>query len=355
MEKYFNIHNLVQVVVSSDNPSLMKDVLCQLSEFEVTADCSSKAVDLRIFDYSSKPKLRRPVAISKYYYYEDGVIDIPEEMFCANLIAPRIDVYCKYFALPVNFLIELVLVRKKHTLIHAAAVSLKGENYLFPAFGGVGKTTAIAGFIDGGGKLFGDDMIIVNSEELLGYPIDFSVYPYHLGVLPIKDENIIKKLKITKRLDEAIFFLGQTDLLLANFIKKVIQHFKIPLFNISPRVLFGINNIVMRGKPVRIFYLERLAAADKLAVNKINEDKLSIICADILFHEWHQSLRIMYAYCALSGFSMEALFQEIKLIYKELFTRYGCSVIAIPEAISDQEYQRELIARVTGNKCDEVE
>ncbi len=80
--------------------------------------------------------------------------------------------------------------------MHAAAVSFGGVNYLFPAFGGVGKTTAIAKIIDRGGKLFGDDLIIVNSREMFAYPIDFSVYPYHLKVLPIKSSSVAGKLKM---------------------------------------------------------------------------------------------------------------------------------------------------------------
>ncbi|HOI97798.1 MAG TPA: hypothetical protein PLA19_04840 [Candidatus Pacearchaeota archaeon] len=344
MEKIFNIHNLVKVKIDLKNPSLMKDVLCQLSEFEIFSCLTDEVFDVRIFDYQSRPKLPCPLVVSKYYYYQSGVIDIPEEMFCANLVSRPIDVYCKHFALPVNFLIGLAFMRKNHALMHAAAVSFDDVNYLFPAFGGVGKTTAIAKIIDHGGKLFGDDLIIVNSREMFAYPIDFSVYPYHLKVLPIKSSFVAGKLKMAKRLDSVAGFLAKFDFLPVQLAKKAIGYLSPPLVNVPPRDIFGANCLARRGVPQKILYLERKALpGDEIIVGKITASDLAIKAANIMFHEWNQAMRIMYVYSALSGFSMKKIFSDILSMYEEIFSRGDCYSLTIPDEITDQKYQDELI------------
>ncbi len=62
-----------------------------------------------------------------------------------------------------------------------------------------------------------------------------------------------------------------------------------------------------------------------------------------MFHEWNQAMRIMYVYSALSGFSMKKIFGDILSMYEEIFSRGDCYSLTIPDEITDQKYQDELI------------
>ena len=44
----------------------------------------------------------------------------------------------------------------------------------------------VTGLMKKGAKLFGDDLIIIGNGRVLGYPQDFSVYPYHVSLLGLE-------------------------------------------------------------------------------------------------------------------------------------------------------------------------
>lgn len=350
--KYFNIHNLAGIKIQSSLPFKISEVLHQIQEFEEPY-LGEKAIDIFVYDYSKCPVFKNSTILSNYYYYSDNYLNIPAERLCFNFIDTPFVIYCDNFRIPLNFLVELVLLKKGYSLIHAAAVEYHEKNYLFPAFGGVGKTTTIAPLIFDGGKLFGDDMNIIKRQEILSYPMDFSVYPYHLDILRIKDKKIKYQFKKTEILDSIIDKLKKYNFRIIKLLILILDSFKVPYVNVAPKKIFDENCIVKKGQIDKIYYLTKVDnSSSKIMIEQIDSNKLAEICANIIFQEWHQAMAILYTYSGLSTFSLNSLFSKIKSIYKSFFMNYECYQIKIPNNLDNSTYQKQLISLLNKENID---
>ena len=249
------------------------------------------------------------------------------------------------FEIPLNFIVELILLRKGWSLIHSGAVQYGGRNYLFPAFGGTGKTTTVSTIVFNGGKLFGDDMNIVKEREILSYPLDFTIYPYHLDILKIKDEKIKYQFRKTEILDDITNRLRNYNSKVSKLLISICNSFKTPYINLSPRKIFGENCIVKKGQIDEVYFLGKDDTKSfKISVESIDPAHLAEVCTNILFHEWYQSMRLLYAYSVLSTFSLNSIYHIINNLFRRIFTHYECRQIKIHNNLDNLTYQKQLIS-----------
>lgn len=342
--KYFNIHGLIRVCIESSKPVVFKQSAHQLAEFEVKEGIGSSS-DIIIQDYDKAPPLKDAFRISDYYYYyADGTLNIPSLKTCFNFIESPIKVYCDQLVFPMSLIVHLVLLSKGYSLVHAAGVEFKGRRYLFPAFGGVGKTALTAAIIFAGGKLYGDDMSIVGKEEILSYPQDFSVYPYHLRLLKLQDKSIEKAFKKTAFFDRITNVLRHIDISPARVIKRALDSRKIPCVSVSPRLIFGDNCFASKGKINEIYYLRRSAFASNIQVTSMDAKELAKVCTNILLHELYEFVRPLYAYSALFSFSLDKVYNDTRMILENLFSACPCHLMEIPQSMSDIQFQKEIMS-----------
>jgi len=342
--KYFNIHDLVKIKVETNLNQKLDTIMFQLREFEIFS-LADQNVDIFIYDYYRCPVLNNPIVLSEYYFYENNYLNIPNLKFCFNFIDTPFKLYCDIFVIPLSMLVELVLLKQRHSLLHSAAVQYKGKNYLLPAFGGVGKTTTISEIITHGGKLYGDDMVIISGDKILSYPLDFTIYPYHLGFLKINDKRIIYQFKKTEILNKTTDYLKKYKNNVFKLMILIFDHFKIPYINISPKYLFGENCIVKKGLINEIYFISKIKNNfPEITIDQIDSDNLAEICANILLQEWHGSMSILYTYSGLSTFSLNSLFIKIREIFKNTFNNYKCHQMIIPYDLSNINYQKQLIS-----------
>ena len=342
--KYFDIHNLVKIKIRSNINLKIEETLMHLREFEKSF-LDDKDIDIFIYDYSKCPNFKNSIALSNYYYYSDNYLNIPDEGFCFNFIDKPLSIYCDNFRIPLKFVVELILLNKGYSLIHSAAVQYNGKNYLFPAFGGIGKTTTVSAIVYSGGKLFGDDMNIVNETEILSCPLDFSVYPYHLDILKIKDKKIEYEFKKTEILDKITDSLGRYNYRVIRLLFLILNSMKTPCANVPPKKIFGENCIVERGQIDEVYYLCRVENnLPEITVERIDANDLAEMCTNILLQEWHGSMSILYTYSGLSTFSLNSLFRKIKDIVRRAFMHHECYQIMIPNDLDNLTYQKQLIS-----------
>lgn len=341
--KSFNIHGLVRVLVESRLKSNLEQVIHHLAEFEET-EAHGYVPDVIIRDYADAPDLKGATTIAEYYFYSNGNLKIPSHKICFNLVETPIMVYCDRLLLPLSFLIHLRLLLKGFSLIHSAAVEFEGRHYLFPALGGVGKTTLVATLVFAGGKLYGDDMCIVSGDEVLSYPQDFSVYPYHVALLRLNDRKIVLKFKKTAFLNNITNFLERYDSRPVKLIRIILNSLKVPCVNVPPKRIFGGQCFAQRGVIDEIYYLSRTGSESKgFEKKRIEPRALAKVCTDVLFHEWHESLRYLYVYSALSPFSVEKMYSDTRGVLEQLFTTHPCSALGIPSSMTNNEYQDKII------------
>ena len=75
ISKSFNLHGIVRLQVETCSPTLIQQVMYQLSEFETTLE-DDHSPDILIRDYAEAPHLSEPGTISEYYYYADDWLNI---------------------------------------------------------------------------------------------------------------------------------------------------------------------------------------------------------------------------------------------------------------------------------------
>ena len=258
--------------------------------------------------------------------------------------------------LPVNFLVHLSLLRKNYSLIHSAAVEFEGRRYIFPAFGGIGKTILVAAIVFAGGKLYGDDLTIVNNSKVLGYPIDFSVYPYHMPLLKLNDHSMMRRFKITSMLNHITDFLERFNTRPVKFFSVALNALKVHCVNVPPRRIFG-ENYLAESRPVdAVYYLSRVVSENKdIKVDSIDPRALAAICANILLHEWHASVQYLQVYSALSTFSLVSLYNDTRRVFEHLFLACPCHSIQIPISLTAEQYQHQLLDILYNQKSKVVE
>jgi hypothetical protein len=339
----FNVHGLARVHVETRFKAKLEQVMHHVAEFEEPAE-DGNTPDVVIQDYADAPVLTYQIVIADHYLYGDGTLNIPSDKICYDLLSAPIRVYCDRLVLPLSLLIHLALLRKGHALIHAAAVEFEGRHYLFPALGGVGKTTLVAGVVFAGGKMYGDDLNIVNENEVLSYPQDFSVYPYHLPLLRLNERSIVRDFARTAMLDRITDVLESYDSRPARLVRMVLNSLKITCVNVPPRRIFGGQCFAKRGVVDEIYYLLRTAMGPRdLVIKRIEPRMLAQICTDILFHEWHESLKYLYVYGALCPFSPDEIHGGTMAIFERLFASRPCYVVEIPVSMTNVEYQEKLL------------
>jgi len=342
-KKYFDIHGIVRVSIDTSFPALLQTVMHQLSEF-MSDSIVEQTPDIIIKDYEEAPQLLKSRVIDNYYYYSEGFLKIQPHKSCFNLTSSSIIIYCEKLLIPINLLLHLAFLRKEYSLVHSAAFEFNGKRYLLAAHGGIGKTTLIAGIMSKGGKFFGDDLNIVNKDQIFCYPIDLSIYPYHMDILNLRDKSVQRQFFITKIFDKLTNKLAKYNSLPAKAMRVAFNYLKTSSVNVSPRKIFGNGYLAKKGSVDEIYFLSRVETqAKEILIKPIDPDKLAKIAVKILFLEWHGYLQYLLMYDSLSEFSIESMYEKTRIILNELFTSRPCYYAFIPISLSNESLQEKFI------------
>lgn len=344
-KKKFNLHGLVRLELLTERENTVREIMYHLSEMESPGDVGG--ADILIQDYSEKPDLPEALSIEGYYFYKDGVLDVPPYRLCFDLKSYPLRVWSDHLVLPVNLLIEVALLRKGYTFLHSAGVQWQGQNLLFPAHGGTGKTALVTGLMKKGAKLFGDDLIIIGNGQVFGYPQDFSVYPYHVGLLGLKDSTLARSFRVDAFLDFFVRLTGTSERLVWRALRSLFSRLKTRCVNVPPRIIFGPDAFALAGTIGRVFFLNRHQEDQKtISIVTENPSALSKKCVNILLLEWHHSSRFLYLYGALTGLSPAELDRQAFAILNQSFHSSPCATIHVPAAFSVEELQKKVIEKL---------
>ena len=331
----FNIHGTL-VWLDSASQSLQKAMSHQLEYFRV-ANNDDLEFDVIIRDYSAKPNINKCRVASDYYYFHDGLLDIPDHKLCFDLAGICHHYYLDNFVLPVNLIIQLAIQRKGKTLVHSAAISYGGESVLFPALGGIGKTTIVSHAMQEGGSLYGDDMCIVDAKaNLYPYPIDFSVYHYHYKLLGIDRSP---KRKILSVAADILKIFDQAPVV-SWFTRRLRGKFFPECENISPLLIYGEDRIAPVSKMDRLIYIGRHKnLGEQTIVGEVTDEIVADKITSILLSEWKDSLGFLQVYSAFSdNFSYLEMCKNIHNIAYEAASKTVLADISIDSNVENKKY-----------------
>jgi len=169
--------------------------------------------------------------------------------------------------LPVLF---FVMVERGMTFVHCSAVAKDGRSFLFPAWGGVGKTSLMSHFLANGWNYICDDLTVMDREgNIHHFPIPMHIYRYHKKVCPAMTESMERAMTAKERSlwNFAAHFVGES---------KLVRW-------IEPARVFGEENIVRKAPLGTVIHMQRSSAPGKIQLEPGTPERLAgYICNTIV-------------------------------------------------------------------------
>lgn len=234
--------------------------------------------------------------------------------------------------------IELLLLKQDKTLIHAAAVEKAGNVILLPSWGGVGKTAIVCGLIrNHGWKLLGDDLVIIDKNNVYGFLKPFVIYPYHKNLFPELFSNnkkhTVKNLTVSRLMSKAI-----------PSVKRILRHFPFVLaylrkhnpqsMRVSPREIFSAEQLSVSGKPYLTVWLDRCNENDVI-YHHISREELASRAATVSSLEiFAEKLNAVYQLCGCGIIDFDNSIQKIYGILIDFLNSSKTEIMQIPLSIS---------------------
>jgi len=200
---HYNIHDLVKIRTNLSKGNRLPSVFLvnnvDSADIELYIDNSKVntsgliPIGLRIF-------YDKNIFIHKCKFFLDAHLEVREE---TGRMVIRFNPLYKIFRKPIDYFLaflQMKLLDKGFSFIHAACVAKDGICFLFPAFSDTGKTTTALQFLGSGYNLLGDDMVITDGRNVLSYP--FSVA--QKVIKPFETVPLLRKLKWFKTINPPI-------------------------------------------------------------------------------------------------------------------------------------------------------
>lgn len=220
-DSYYNIHDIIRIKISNHKFNLVPVYFIVKDEIDYD-------IEIRYEPFSFKPKMnidnKIPVGLRIYYddkifihrmyHINSGYFIIKEEEKKYTIIFNYIYKIFRKPTMNIYAIMEMKLLNKGFSFIHAGGVSRNGKGLIFPAFSDTGKTITTLRFMREGYKVLSDDTLITDGEKVYSYLV-----PTHVVIAnPFKNIPILKKFRITKKLNPDI--AKKTDLKYIFFLKK---------------------------------------------------------------------------------------------------------------------------------------
>ncbi len=282
----YNIHDVVKISTNVEGffPEHFKVYKNQQADLEIIETNFE-------FEKKSYNHIGSFYGNDKTIYFESKIFGIP----IYRILIKDLDGKTKlYFTKTTNrifniqklvfLLLQIKLLQKNCTLLHAGGVSKDGKGIVVFGWPGVGKSSTLFGLMKNQSfRFFGDDSIIISDKKQM------YAYPQRMGVF-YKSENL-DALRLSP--------LKMFELSLRYLISKI------PPFNryIGAKLMVDISNIAKfesKTKLEKVYFLE--TGRGKTLINKPKAINRIISSTIQSFFDHYLSNKMFYAYCYLTGF-----------------------------------------------------
>lgn len=319
--KYLSIHNIVGMEIDS-NYKWYDTLIPNIPMFETSKEEFNKIKTKIRICYSKNLELKDSYEVVPYIFINRNTNQFYDKKY-GCIISKEKDGYSIQCSQECNewvmMLLEYCLLKNNATFIHSAGVAKNGQAYVFPSWGGVGKTASVAKLIrEENYKLLGDDLVILDKDgNVYAFPKKFVLYAYHRNLFKenMKGKTLIK---------------GKISNIFSHFIptmKSILRHFPFVMAwarrhnpqskRVSPYDIFGERSIEKNAKLCGFTWLERIEV-DKTKTVEIDSYKLASRALMITLHELYDTRlqEFVIALCA-DNFEFKYVFDNsIKFIEK---------------------------------------
>ena len=186
------------------------------------------------------------------------------------------------------YLLQTIMSGNGSSFVHASCVEKNGKALLFPAWGGVGKTSLMYQLVsEDGWKFLADDLAIVGADGVVSMnPMPIAVYPYNLVGLPGIKKTVMSIQSPASR-----------------FHWRVWEKLKGPGGvgrRIYPEALFGAESVSQRGQLEMSTYLVRYNQPT-FSLRPISPKELAERTTSVLMAEVRQFRHEFQAWTSIPG------------------------------------------------------
>jgi hypothetical protein len=222
-------------------------------------------------------------------------------------------------------MLELALLRKASTLAHCSAIERDGRVALFPASGGVGKTSIMARYVDDGWKFLADDMCAITADGVAHlHPLPMHIYKFHEIHSPTLVQRMLKQAPAWDRL-------------LWSALGKIRPADKLVRW-VGPEQVLGAENLTWQGRVASVVYMHRYRGCDRFEVQPVAPEQLATLMASVILDEIGTltAMSIMVNSCRSFDFlpDVGTLHQRIRQILLGAFPPAGCHCLRVPQGAS---------------------
>ena len=290
--KYLSIHNIVGLEIN-DSYKWYDTLIPNIPMFESSKEKVEKINTIIRINYKKRLELEDSYEVVPYIFINRNSNQFYDKKY-GCIISKEKNGYsidcCQECNEWIMMILEYCLLKNGATFIHSAGVAKDGKAYVFPSWGGVGKTASVAKLIrENDYKLLGDDLVILDKEgNVYAFPKKFVLYAYHKNLFKdnMKDKKLIK---------------GRLSNLVSHFIpaiKSILRHFPFVMAwarrhnpqskRVSPYEIFGSESIEIKAKLRGFTWLER-TKIDKTKTVSIDSYNLSARALMITLHELYDT------------------------------------------------------------------
>ena len=224
--------------------------------------------------------------------------------------------------------IELMLLKNQSTLAHCSAIENNGRAVLFPAWGGVGKTSIMSLYLDKGWKFLSDDSCVISSDGKASiHPLPMHIYKYH----EIQSPELVAKM---------LSQLAPADRLLWRAIGKLKKPDRLVRW-ISAEKVFGKDKLSTGGKISAVVHMHRQMNCSSFSLARVDAQEVAKLMASTILDEINNlaNMSIVLHSCQSNDFvpDIGSLHRHIVDIYSSAFAAANCYTISIPQQATGKD------------------
>lgn len=290
---------------ASWNRSMLMSISTQCEGFNVAGEPGDLRVTLR--DFVELEEIPIDERLTGTFSVRDGVFVDQARRFGWREAPEHIEFWHDAgLRLSIPYLLQLGLVRTGRSFVHSAAVAYRSRAFIFPAFGGVGKTLLVSQLLSKEGfRLLGDDLCVVSQDGLAtSYARPFCLYEHHREALePIFNrfgvDHVWPNLmgRVTRQLLNAAFIRAGIAVPHNRY-----RGIKGDYVLVSPIEIYGAEKICTEVLPIgAVVVLRRQPKFDRIRIEECTREEAARFASNVTLHEWKEELPAMLAGAAVNG------------------------------------------------------
>jgi len=233
-------------------------------------------------------------------------------------------------------MIQLALLRKGASLAHCSAIEKNGRAVIFPAWGGVGKTSIMSRFLDEGWRFISDDSsVICDDGSVFTHPLPMHIYKYHekqssglvarmLENSPLTDRLLWRGLSLFKKPDTLVRW-------------------------VPPEKVFGFEKLCESANIGRVVHLHRAEGLANFRVETVMPAELAKVMASTIMDEINGLSSIAIAVNSVQVSSIipdiSQVFGKIADIYSMAFSSASCYMVTLPSSSNADDLYKFLVEK----------